>query len=205
MLNVETKKQAGMNTFKSFLYPLLLSFFVFSCQKESIQPELAAPMVSAQMSPLRTEIISLDWDGYLVKWNQITPSERYGIWIEKLNEAYGMPKWNANQRDKIKAYKDLLSPGFFDGLHTDAQDSLMYLDACTVFSPREVARLFMDVYPFETVIEMRPSVDCKCRWSIWCGLQSDCRYGGCDITPGGCGMWGTAECKGLCDFSPNGM
>jgi hypothetical protein len=181
-------------------------FLLFACEKpmgDSDANLLSHPRV-AMMSSLRSDLTTGNWSDYQTKWVQLNPSQKYQVWMEKLTETEALSRWNTAQRAKINAKKASLSESFFAQVHTDEQELAEYAEVLTVFSDTEIARIFMDVFPFDQVIDLGPiQRSCVCRWSIWCGVMSLCEYGGCTEV-GGCGMWGMYLCKGLCD-TPNGM
>lgn len=189
-----------------------IAYFVFAfamiglsaCAPETPTDEALERPRIAQMSSLRGELIQGEIEDYLEMWQTLTPEQRYQVWHEKLTEVTTRPGWNAAQLAKLEFYLGAINPSWWKEPFTDEAEAALYADATSVFSPRETARIFMDVYPYDNPPNLRERARCVCRWSIYCGVMTTCDYGGCDVTFDGCGMLGTSSCKGLCD-TPTGM
>ncbi len=177
-----------------------------ACEKinpSTTETHLQSPKV-ATMGTLRASLTSGNWSDYQTKWVQLSPAQKYEVWMEKLAETKELPQWSSAQKAKIVDIAGSISPATFQKVFTDAEELALYESALSIFSEEQIARIFMDVYPFDHEIDLGPiKVGCTCRWSIWCGVMNTCDYGGCDERDG-CGFVGNAVCKGLCS-TPNGM
>ena len=193
---------------KTTVSALLCAVFCLLASCEKLKPiseetSVQVPQV-ATMGTVRASLTSGNWLDYQTKWVQLSPEQKYEVWMEKLAETKELPQWSAAQRSYLGAKANSLSPSFFASISSDDEDLADYNEVIDKFSDTEVARIFMDVYPFDHVVDLGPiRKACVCRWSIWCGVMSTCDYGGCDEVSG-CGMWGRSMCKGMCD-TPNGM
>lgn len=193
---------------KTTVYALLCATFILFASCEKIKPSTEetssqVPKV-ATMGTVRAYLTSGNWIDYQMKWAQLSPEQKYEVWIEKLAETKELPQWSSAQKSKILQLSSALSPTTFQKLFTDAEELAWHESALNIFSEGEIARIFMDVYTFDHELDLGPiRKSCTCRWSIWCGAMNTCDYGGCDEV-GGCGWFNNVNCKGLCS-TPNGM
>jgi hypothetical protein len=188
---------------KILIYGLTgLSLFLLGCERivlpstEDTQPRIAL------MSSSRAALTSSTWLHYLEVWQGLSNDQKYAVWLEKLDETAELPHWNTAQRAKILEKKAELSPATFKTIMTDEDEIAMHEDLIPYFAPDQIERIFGHVYQYNHDITHGPiNTKCTCLWSIYCGVMNTCDYGGCDISPVGCGFWGTSQCKGLCDNS----
>lgn len=163
--------------------------------------------ILAEMSPLRQELTAGTYEDYMNLWGGLTADEKYGVWIEKMEETKMLSGWSSAQLDKLDFFQEVLSPSVFESAFTFEEDSLLRIEAEEVFSAAQVYQIFGNVYPYDGAYygpvagggTAGQDPDCTCYWSWSCGGSNSCITSTTCVEVVKCGFWGNSNCKGKCE------
>jgi hypothetical protein len=111
------------------------------------------------------------------------------------------------QRNFIAEANDLLTITRFTNGNPEGFEESFMAEAKLHFTFEQTARVFFVLHDYDSPpLPMGPNnsggsgrSNCECYYSIYCGVLSVCNYGLCDPI-GGCGAFGSTNCKGLCEL-----
>lgn len=199
---------------RKFNFLAALIFFALvamlsGCSREDLNPESAQPiLLGSSDCPSRAEFVAgKDYREYIVAYRQLAPTKKKCMWEDKM--AHSLQFFtNEGQRNFIvKASQDITLTRFENGNPQGYEESFIN-EAKTYFTFEQIANLFFVLHDYDNPPSpMRPNAagsnsgsDCECFYDIYCGLFGVCARGNCNITNGGCGVFGSTNCKGKCEL-----
>jgi|GEM_PF-2348683 len=208
---------------KLFIFITLTTLFFVSCQKEesySCDPEIdewAKNNVEKFKDFDRTKISTYDIEHQKAILRTFSPEKKKQIWQKKVNYINSL-SWT----DEERKYIDFFTNSFnnMDYENTKLKEKDKYNDE--IYSVLEEAfqkfkwdntqvfELFFIVgdkgsYKFYLTSQKNKTLNkgqtCDCRWNLGCPGW-DCIGGSymCDETQSGCGVFGGASCRGICNI-----
>ncbi len=212
--------------FLFLVYVVVLS--IFSSCESTLNPAKEVDTFDTKVDRVTFSENEYDRILRLQKWGEITPEQRYYLWVDKLKQTLTKPI-SEQQRLLIEQLIADLTPSLFD--YNNVQFSLILKSLEDKYLPKveeyftfdEQVRIFASLLDFnpthsiselklkdrqllndsENIVESRR--DCNCRWSCW--PEDDyaiCGPGDCARGSLGCGFLWLQGCSGVCRFFKGG-
>jgi hypothetical protein len=188
---------------------------LYSCDSEINDWVIENKTVYANVP--RAEMATFSYDKQLGLFRSFSPEQRVRLYQEKYRYLMGLESLSVPEKEQIHKIYALLLPDIYVSKENRRKFN-EFADKWTEESIMLFGWSLKDVFVYthtwltsEEVVVMMNSLprlkstqaedNCNCHYTIACpgfGFDWSCVTGGCKLKDGGCGIFGTTDCDGIC-------